>query len=300
MSLKKTIATKTHLMGTNKHLIGAHFSIAGGLENAIFQAASLGCNTLQLFTKNARTWKEKFPDKKAIKTFITERKKANIEKVISHASYLINIASDAPEKLDLSIQALSNEMKRSAMLEIDYVILHPGSYTTQKESEGIEKASESLYQVLRKSGEFYPKLLIETTAGQGTNLGYSFVQIAQMLKRVNLPDQTGVCIDTSHIFAAGYDIRDDASYTRTMKEFNDIIGLDRLSVLHLNDSKTEFGSKKDRHEHIGKGLIGENAFKSIMNDERLKTIPKILETPKLFDTLQMDPVNLKKLLALAN
>ncbi len=299
MPLKNQFPPKT-LIESHKHLIGAHFSIAGGLENAIFQAASLGCNVLQLFTKSARTWKEKFPDKEAIKTFKTERGKANIEKVISHASYLINIASDDPEKLDQSIQALSNEMKRSAMLGIDYVVLHPGSYKTQNESNGLEKASESLYRILKSLDEFSPQLVIETTAGQGTNLGYSFEQIAQILKRIDLPDQTGVCIDTSHIFAAGYDIRDETSYTRTMKDFNDIIGFDHLSVLHLNDSKTEFGSKKDRHEHIGNGFIGSNAFKFIMTDTRLKTIPKILETPKLFDKIQMDPVNLEKLLNLAN
>ncbi len=299
MPLRKSISHNI-LTEASKQFIGAHFSIAGGLENAIFQARSLGCNALQLFTKSARTWKEKFPDKKSIKTFKTERKKANITTVISHASYLINIASNEPEKLDQSIQALSNEIKRSAMLGIDYVVLHPGSYTTQSESDGLKKACDSLCRVLKEFDKSCPKLLIETTAGQGTNLGYSFEQIAHILKRVNSPDKTGVCIDTSHIFAAGYDIREETSYMRTIKDFNDTIGLDHLYLLHLNDSKTEFASKKDRHEHIGQGYIGSPAFKLIMKDARLKSIPKILETPKLLDKIQMDPVNLNKLLSLAN
>ncbi len=281
-------------------LLGAHFSIAGGLENAILTAEKFGCNVVQLFTKNARTWKEKMLGKAAIQAFIQERKHAGIKYVLSHASYLINIASNDKEKLKQSIHALECEMIRCSELEIDYLVLHPGAYLTAGEQKGVEQAAQSLKILFSSLPKTRTRLLIETTSGQGTCLGHRFEQIADILNKVDAHHRTGVCLDTCHIFAAGYDIRTTTPYNQVINNFHRIIGLDRLLAIHVNDSKTPLGSKKDRHEHIGAGCIGLKGFELIMNDKRLKQIPKILETAKEQNGLQMDPINLNTLFAMVN
>lgn len=276
-------------------LLGAHFSIANGLENAIYRADKLDCRTLQLFTKNARTWKEKTPDAEEIRLFSQARQSAGVDVILSHASYLINIASPEAEKREKSIQALQSELDRSALLGIDHVVLHPGAFMASDEQSGIRKAGKALKRVLSHAPSPGPRLLIETTAGQGTQLGHTFEQLAQILAVAGHPDQTGICLDTSHIFAAGYDFTCRSSYTKTFSLFDEIIGVRHLFAMHLNDSKTGLGSRKDRHDHIGKGMIGRKPFGFIMNDPRLAHIPKILETPKYMGDTDMDPVNLKVL-----
>lgn len=279
-------------------MIGAHFSIAGGLEKAIYQADELNCRVLQIFTKNARSWQEKELTGQKIELFQTARQEARIACVMSHASYLINIAARDTRVRTKSIHALSCEMHRSSLLNIDYVVLHPGAYISGDENKGIRRAVESLRQVLTKPPENCPRLLLETTAGQGTTLGYSFEQLAMMIEQTDVQDLTGICLDTSHVFAAGYDLRSKSAYQKTFDQFEDTIGFCQLYAMHLNDSKTGLGSRKDRHDHIGRGEMGTLPFSMIMNDKKLSDLPKILETPKLLNGQDMDRINLKVLVDL--
>jgi deoxyribonuclease-4 len=193
--------------------------------------------------------------------------------------------------------ALKQEMIRSSLLGIDYLVLHPGAHMGSGVTAGIEQAAKSIDYIFKTPDtQDWPRLLIETTAGQGTCLGHCFEQIAALLERTGHPEITGVCMDTCHMFAAGYDIRNPSSYNKVMSDFDSIIGFDRLFAIHLNDSQSRLGSKKDRHAHIGEGRIGKTGFKLIMNDNRLKNIPKIIETPKLLNGQEMDPVNLQQLI----
>lgn len=279
-------------------LLGAHFSTAGGLENAIYSAHKYKCSTLQLFTKNARSWKEKAVSIEEIDKFNKAKQQTNISRIISHASYLINIASNDKEKLEKSKNALANELIRSSQLGIESVVLHPGSHLNQGEEQGISLAIETINSIFSQTDKISARLVLETTAGQGTNLGHKFEQLSQIIEGTKNIAKIGVCIDTCHIFAAGYDISHYDAGLQTIEEFDSVIGLEHLFVLHLNDSLHELGSKKDRHDHIGDGCIGNDAFALIMNDSRFQAIPKIIETPKSDkndDTKDMDKINLAKL-----
>ncbi len=281
-----------------KPLLGAHFSTAGGLENAIYSAHKYRCSTLQIFTRNARSWKTKKLSLDEIEKFNRAKKETGISRIISHASYLINIASNDKDKYGKSINALKNELIRSSKLGIESVVLHPGSHLNQGEKNGIEIVVGTINSIYSGADNISARLILETTAGQGTNLGYQFEQLAEMIDKTKIAAKVGVCLDTCHIFAAGYDISTSNACVKTFKKFDSIIGLKHLSVLHLNDSLHELGSKKDRHAHIGKGYIGDDAFNFIMQDSRFDNIPKILETPKNDEkdnTKDMDRVNLEKL-----
>lgn len=280
------------------HPLGAHFSIAGGLENALYTAESLRCNAVQIFTKNARSWKETLLADEQVQKFKDVRAKTGISFVFSHCTYLINIASNDKEKLLKSRNSLSAEMQRSAILELDGVVLHPGAHLGSGIKKGLQTALESIEFVFSQQSLSFPKLLIETTAGSGTCLGSRFEEIATLVSA--FPRHLGVCLDTSHIFAAGYDIRNADSLQNTIEQFDNIIGLKYLKVIHANDSKPDLGSKKDRHEHIGSGKIGKAGFKAIMTHPALRKIPKILETPKGDDPLVMDQKNLDFLRQLDN
>ena len=276
-------------------LLGAHFSIKKGLDKAFYEAESYKCNAFQIFTKNATSWKESTLSPKKIESFNKAREKTGIHEIASHTSYLINLAAVDEKKHALSCEALKQEMIRANQLKIPYVILHPGSHMGSGEATGISLIASSINKIFSEIANQKSRLLLETTAGQGTSIGHTFEQIASILKRIEYADQIGVCFDTCHVFAAGYDIRTYKSYTETIKKFDGTIGLDRLFVLHLNDSKKDFGSRIDRHEHIGDGAIGTKAFEYIMRDERLKRVPKILETPKDKDGKPYDTVNLNRL-----
>ncbi len=280
----------------DRPLLGAHMSIAGGVFNAIAHGAAVKCNTIQIFTKSNNQWRGKVYSDEEIEKFHIDKEEAGIDPVIAHTAYLINIASPKPDIYKKSIDALVDELERCDKLGIMDLVLHPGSYLDTSEEIGIRKIVDTLNMIFDKHAHIQTRVSLETTAGQGTNLGHTFEQLAQMIDGIENKERISVCMDTCHIFAAGYEIRDRKNYNATMAKFDDIIGLNYLKAIHLNDSKKEFGSRRDRHEHIGKGQIGADAFKFIMNDKRLASIPKLLETPKEEDGREMDPVNLKFLL----
>jgi len=281
--------------------IGAHFSIAGGLENALHQAGGLNCDTAQIFTKNARSWKEPELTPDQITTFKNVRLEKGISRIFSHCTYLINIASDDPGKLEKSRQSLESEMIRAGRLGLDGVVLHPGAHLSQGIEKGLEIAAQSLNRVLTRDNGDFPRLLIETTAGTGTCLGSRLEEIEALMSQTDAAAKPlGVCLDTSHIFAAGYDIRTQDALEHTLEDFDALIGLHRLGLIHVNDSKSDFGSRKDRHEHIGKGKIGPSGFRALMTHPALIAIPKILETPKELNGNEMDKLNLDCLLRFAS
>lgn len=280
-----------------KQLLGAHTSTAGGVSKSVERAEKLGFTAMQIFTKNNNRWFANPLDEEEIKRFKDKLKKSDIKFVVSHDSYLINLCASNNEILEKSRNALADELERCELLEIPYLNFHPGSHTGRGEEDGLKVIAESLNIVHEKTKDFKVGSMLELTAGQGTALGYRFEHIAKIIELVEDKVRLSVCIDTAHIFAAGYDIRSPKEYEKTIKEFDNIIGMSRLRCLHMNDSKRELGSRVDRHEHIGKGFIGKEGFRNIMNDKKLVKIPKILETPKGKEQLE-DLENLKVLRSL--
>lgn len=279
-------------------LLGAHMSIAGGVFNAFAHGEKFKCTTIQIFNKSSNQWRAKELTDEETGRFFEEQKRTGIYPVISHDSYLINLGSPDEALLQKSRQAFLIEMERCEKLKIPHLVTHPGSHIDKGEDWGIDKIAESLGWLHERTGGFRVKIALETTAGQGSNLGYTFEQIASMIEKSGDPDRLAVCLDTCHIFAAGYGITSQEAYEKTISEFDRIIGLERLAVIHFNDSKKGLGSKVDRHEHIGKGAIGKKPFGFFMRDKRFEKIPKLLETPKGADG-NMDKVNLAILRKLA-
>ena len=284
--------------GSARPLLGAHFSIAGGLHKALYTGKKYGCTAVQIFTKNASTWKERVLTNQEIETFDLARQETGITAISSHTAYLINLGSPEKKKFDLSLNALICEMARSHHLGIPWVVHHPGAHMGSGEVEGMDRVAGGINRVLAESDGGGPRLLLETCAGQGTTLGHTFEQLAYITEKVIQNERVGFCLDTCHIFAAGYDIRTEEAYHETVHTFDKILGLDRLMVIHLNDAKRKLGSRIDRHHHIGKGKIGRKGFSLIMNDERLIHIPKILETPKKEGLIDWDRRNLNTLRSL--
>ncbi len=280
-----------------EHRLGAHTSIAGGVSKSVPLAEKLGFTAIQIFTKNNNRWAAKPLEESEILTFKTLLENSNIKFVVSHDSYLINLCAKDESNLDKSRKAFVDELERCEVLGIKYLNFHPGAHLGQGEDNGIKQIAESLNIAHQKTKGFEVSSMLEFTAGQGTNLGYRLEHIAKIIELVDESERMTVCIDTAHIFAAGYNIKDESQYDKVIKDFDDIIGLDRLQCFHLNDSKKELGSRVDRHEHIGKGFIGLEGFGNIMNDSRLTHIPKILETPKGKEQLE-DIENLEVLRSL--
>src|SRR3972149_2506879 len=270
-------------------LLGVHCSIKGGLHNAFHEAESLGIGTFQIFTKNQRQWKEKIIDTSEKSTFLNSYKTSPVKMIFSHASYLINLASNDDTLWERSIKALIGEVQRCHELGLDFTIVHPGSAKELGEQKGMKKIMKALEATLHATESSTVKILLENTAGQGTSIGYRFEHLKQIMDGVD-SSRIGMCFDTCHAFAAGYDIRTKGGFEGTMEELDNIIGLKNLHAIHMNDSKGELGSKLDRHEHIGKGKLGLEPFGQIMN--RFTHIPKVIETPKM-DT--MDAVTLEVL-----
>lgn len=268
---------------SDEPLLGAHMSISGGLDKALLRGSKTGCRTIQLFTKSPNRWEERILDESERERFIALRKKLAISPVISHNSYLINIASPDRHIYDKSLNALLLEMKRCEELDLDYLVMHPGAHKGSGEISGIKRISEAIDTVHQKTEGYRVRIALENTAGQGTVLGNTLSQIEKIFDGVSESSKLAFCLDTCHIFAAGYDIRNEAVYTRLFGEINDRIGLENLKVIHMNDSGRECGSRVDRHEDIGRGKMGEKPFRWIMNDERFLKVPKIIETPERSD-----------------
>jgi deoxyribonuclease-4 len=279
-------------------LLGAHFSIVGGLHEALLTAQEYGCTALQIFTKNASTWKERRLSTREIERFRAARNNSVVRYICTHAAYLINLASPDRRKYERSIMALEQELIRSSQLGIPHVIMHPGAHMGMGEEKGLRRIAEGINTVFDHVHAATCGVLLETTAGQGSNLGYTFEQLAVLADTVDAKTRIGFCFDTCHVFAAGYDLRTRRAYGQTMKAFDTILGLERLHVIHLNDAKKGLGSRTDRHAHIGEGDMGVDTFRFIMNDSRLKAIPKILETPKETGPADHDRLNLERLRSL--
>lgn len=273
---------------------GSHISIKNGLTSALITAKNLGFHSLQLFTKNATRWLSKAPEEKDILEFNKLLKDNFYFKVVAHASYLINLASFNEDILKKSIDSIQDEINRCSKFNIPFYVIHPGSHMGVGEKQGLEQIVSSFNKIDIPQNV---KILIETTSGQGSNLGSKFEEIAYVLSNIDKKNQFGVCYDTCHTFSAGYDIRDEKSFSNTMNTFDKIVGLKNIEVIHVNDSKFPLGSKKDRHEHIGKGFIGLDAFKFFINFPPFKNIPFLLETEKS-DDYHEDIENCKKLQAL--
>jgi deoxyribonuclease-4 len=278
-------------------LFGAHQSIAGGVHKSIERGQQATCDTIQIFNKSNNQWRAAKLQSDDVDKFFELVEKTGVTVATSHTSYLINIASPDQALSEKSYKSLKEEMERCETLKIANLVMHPGSHVGSGEETGMIKIAENTNRLFDELSNNHVCLLLETTAGQGTNLGYSFEQLAYMIDRVENKGQIGVCLDTCHIFAAGYDLVDPKGYKKTMKSFDEIVGLDRLRIIHVNDSMKEFGSRRDRHEHIGRGFIGLDGFRNIVNDKRLKRIPMILETPKGED-LAEDIENLRVLRSL--
>ena len=259
--------------------IGAHVSAAGGVQNAPLNAQNIGANAFALFVKNQRQWSAKPLEDAAVEAFKQNLSAAKIlpEHVLPHDSYLINLGHPDDAKREQSFNAFLDEISRVERLGLKLLNFHPGSHLNEiSETECLNLIAECMNEAIKRSRDV--KLVIENTAGQGSNLGYKFEHLAYLIDKVNDRGRVGVCLDTCHTFAAGYDLRSNEAYAKTMRDFGAIVGYEFLSAMHLNDSKFGINSRKDRHESLGKGHLGIDAFKNIINDERIGEIPLILET----------------------
>ncbi|MSR54114.1 MAG: deoxyribonuclease IV [Gemmataceae bacterium] len=274
-------------------LFGAHMSIAGGACRALEAATLLGMETVQLFTKNNNQWAGKpfSPDEPA--EFRRLLRKSKLKFATSHTSYLINLASPDPVLWRKSVEAFVNEMNRAEVLGLTYLVTHPGAHVGAGEETGLANVVRALDEIHERCPDYRLKVLLELTAGQGSCLGHRFEHLAIIINHIREKKRLGVCLDTCHVFAAGYPLSTEAEYQATFNEFDRVIGLKRLKLFHLNDSKKPFGSRVDRHEHLGKGFLGIEPFRMLVNDPHFQKSPMILETAKEDeDGIQMDPVNL--------
>ena len=279
---------------THPILLGAHVSIAGGVDMAIERARSINCTAMQMFVKNNMQWFARPLTRAEILTFREHQQRGELLSIFAHANYLINLAATNGQFHANSIRSLSEELVRADQLELPFLVLHPGAHLGAGEEAGLDKIVESIDRVLSGLPKIKTRIALETTAGQGSCLGNKFEHLAYIISRAREPKRLCVCLDTAHVYAAGYDIGSEASARRAFREFDRLIGLDQLVAIHLNDSKTVCGSRVDRHEHIGRGKIGLPAFRFIMRDRRFRKIPKVLETPKSKD-LREDVENLRTL-----
>ena len=269
-------------------------SIAGGVDRALERGASIGCDTIQIFLKNNMQWRGRKLTAAETRRFRAQQQATKIRPVFAHSSYLINLGAVHVSTLRCSIAAIIDEIRRATQLGVPFVVMHPGSHMGAGEEPGLRRIARSLDEVFRATPESSVKIALETTAGQGTNLGYRFEHLADIMAHVANPGRIAVCIDTCHLLAAGYDIRTPRSYHRTMREFDRIVGSRRVVAFHLNDSKTPLGSRVDRHAHIGQGHIGLAGFRCVVRDPRWRKLPMVLETPKS-DDLHEDVENLRVL-----
>lgn len=258
-------------------LLGAHESVAGGLEKALMRGAADGCETIQIFTKNASTWKEPALTPEQIKTFRTAHAKGGCIPLMAHTSYLINLATADEAALAKSTDALVNEVLRASALGVAYVVLHPGAHVGAGTAIGISRVAAALDDAHARTPGASARILIENTAGQGTCIGHRFEEIAGIFAETKTHDRLGVCFDTQHAYAAGYDLATDEGYDATFAAFDRQVGLAHLHAFHLNDSKKALGSRVDRHEHVGEGILGLGVFEKLTRDIRFRATPAVIE-----------------------
>jgi deoxyribonuclease-4 len=274
-------------------------SVAGGLPRAVERAVVHRCQALQIFAKNASQWRGRVLPPAEVREFRAKLRAARIEPAVSHASYLINLATAAPALRRQSIDAMADELDRAEALGLLGVVLHPGCYTAGNEADGLGLIADALVELLRARRRGRTMILLEHTAGQGTSLGSTFEQLASIIAKANDHRRLGVCLDTCHLLASGYDICSPEGYLRTFKLFGRLIGFERLKAFHMNDSKRPLGSRVDRHEHIGKGCLGLEPFRRIVNDRRFRGLPMLLETPKAEGrargAIEVDPLDQENL-----
>ena len=282
-------------------LIGAHVSIGGGVENAPANGAAIGCVCVQIFAKSSRRWSAPPLTNESAVAFKQACKDASIGPVIGHTGYLINLAAHDKAIHAKSFKSFQDELDRSLRLGLPGLVVHPGTHGGVGEKIGLRQVATDLNKLIKCTPDSNVRILLETTAGQGSSLGYRFQQIAEIMSRVKDKSRVGVCFDTAHVFAAGYDIRTEDACGRVLEEFDQVIGLKRLVAFHFNDSKSDFASRVDRHENIGLGKIGDAPFRFILRDDRFKDLPKILETPKgKKSETEWDMINLRRLRRLAS
>jgi deoxyribonuclease-4 len=274
--------------------LGSHMSIAGGVENALLSGQSVGCEAIAMFTKNNNQWKAKKLTQDDADRFNAALIETGIHPVVAHSSYLINLASPSAALWKKSIAAMADELARCELLGIPYLVLHPGSHMGKGVEWGVQRVAEAFDRIHEKQPGLRVMTLLEHTAGQGNHLGHLFEELAQMRALIGEKKRIGICLDSCHLLAAGYDIRKPDTYADVFKRFDDTVGIEQIKAWHLNDSKTALGSRVDRHDHIGKGKIGRAGFKNIMNDPRWRELPGLLETPKGPD-MKEDKVNLRVL-----
>ena len=277
-----------------KDYLGAHMSIAGGIHLAPGRGVEVGCGVIQVFTQNSNQWHGKPVSDSDAALFREKWLESGLHEIVSHDIYLVNLASAPGETREKSLVAFREEMERCSRLGITRIVMHPGAHLGEGEDVGIKRICEAFNQLIEQVPDYAGKVLLEATAGQGTNVGYRFEHLRAIIDGTAYSDRFGVCYDTCHTFAAGYDITTPEGYKKTFDEFDRIIGLDRLHCFHVNDSKKGLNSRVDRHEHIGQGTMGLEGFRQLVNDPRFAMVPKILETPK-GDNDEMDAINLKTL-----
>ncbi len=283
-------------------ILGAHMSIGGGYYRSVERAHEVGCDCVQLFTKNNNQWRAKAISEADAESFCQALQASGVSHPLSHASYLINLASPKDDLWEKSVAAFAVELQRADQLGIPYVVLHPGSHTTSTPEEGLAAVARGLDEVHARVGDIGAQCLLENTAGQGSNLGFQFEHLAVILDRVDAPDRVGVCIDTCHTFAAGYALESADEYADTFSQLDTLVGLEKVKAFHLNDSKKEFASRRDRHENIGEGCMGLEPFRHLVNDARFEKVPMYLETPKgVYEPTDedWDTINLRTLRRLA-
>jgi len=277
-------------------------SVAGGLPRAVERAIAHRCDALQIFAKNASQWRGRVVPPEEIREFRAKVRASGIHPVVSHASYLINLATTNAALRQQSFDAMGDELDRAEALGLLGVVLHPGCYTIGCEADGLELIAENLLELLRARRRGNTMVLLEHTAGQGTSLGTTFEQLASIIAKMNDHRRVGVCLDTCHLIASGYDIATPEGYASTFRQFDRLVGFERLKMFHLNDSKKPLGSRIDRHEHIGEGCLGLEPFRRIVNDRRFRDLPMLLETPKTEGRsptqIQIDPLDERNLNAL--
>ena len=260
--------------------LGAHMSIAGGPARALLRGHSIGCDAVQIFTRNANRWRSKALTPDQIKDLQQARAATGIHPVVAHSSYLINLGTPDDDLWQRSLDALILELGRCQQLGIGDYVLHPGAHKGAGEQAGLERVARALDAALSATEGSQVAIVLENTAGQGSSLGYRFEHLGWLVEHVDAAERLGVCFDAAHALEAGYEFRQPESYARTWERFDDLIGIERLRVIHLNDSKRDLGSRVDRHEHIGKGFVGLEAFRMLVNDPRLRSLPMFLETPR--------------------